>query len=174
MREIRQWHETKVESLTASAGEKLGKARFAVYGRTIYPEATFTLRLAFGTVKGYPMNGTLAPPKTTFFGLYDRARSFALKPPFNLPERYDQKRDQVALATPFNFVSSADIIGGNSGSPVINRAGAIVGLIFDGNIESLVGNYIFFYEETNRAIAVHTAGMTEALREVVWSRRPGG
>ena len=165
VREIRKWHETKVESLTASAGEKLGKARFAVYGRSIYPEATFTLRLAFGTVKGYPMNGTLAPPKTTFFGLYDRARSFALKPPFNLPERYDQKRDQLALATPFNFVSSADIIGGNSGSPVINRAGAIVGLIFDGNIESLVGNYIY-YEETNRAIAVHTAGMTEALKKL--------
>jgi Peptidase S46 len=165
VREIRKWHETKVESLTTSAGEKLGKARFAVYGRSIYPEATFTLRLTFGTVKGYPMNGTMAPPKTTFFGLYDRAGSFGLKPPFNLPDRYGEKRDKLDLSTSFNFVSTADIIGGNSGSPVINRAGEIVGLIFDGNIESLVGNYIY-YEETNRAIAVHTAGMTEVLKKL--------
>ncbi len=165
VREIRKWHETQVESLTTSAGEKLGKARFAVYGRSIYPEATFTLRLAFGTVKGYPMNGTMAPPKTTFFGLYDRARSFDLKPPFELPERYGKKRERLDLSTAFNFVSTADIIGGNSGSPVINRAGEVVGLIFDGNMESLVGNYIY-YEETNRAIAVDTAGMTEALRKL--------
>jgi hypothetical protein len=165
VREIRKWHETQVESLTTSAGEKLGKARFAVYGRSIYPEATFTLRLAFGTVKGYPMNGTVAPPKTTLFGLYDRARSFDLKPPFELPERYGKKREQLDLSTSFNFISTADIIGGNSGSPVINRAGEVVGLIFDGNMESLVGNYIY-YEETNRAIAVDTAAMTEALRKL--------
>jgi hypothetical protein len=116
-------------------------------------------------VKGYPMNGTKAPPHTTFYGLYDRAYSFDMKAPFQLPQRYMEDKNKLDLSTPLDFVNTCDIIGGNSGSPVINREGELVGLIFDGNIESLVADYIYS-EESNRAVAVHTAGMTEALRKV--------
>ncbi|HEX4135349.1 MAG TPA: S46 family peptidase [Bryobacteraceae bacterium] len=164
-REMIKWMQDNVESVEQRAGEQLGKARFAVYGKTTYPDATFTLRLSYGQVKGYPMNGTKAPPKTTFYGLYDRAYSFDLKPPFNLPARYAEGKDKLNLATPLDFVTTNDIIGGNSGSPVINRKAEIVGLIFDGNIESTVGDFVY-NGETNRAIAVHTAGMTEALKKL--------
>jgi hypothetical protein len=157
--------EAGVESIEAAAGEKLGRARFAAYGRSTYPDATFTLRLAFGTVRGYPMNGTIAPPMTTFYGLYDRATSFNFKAPFDLTKRWRDRRARLTLGTPLNFVSDADIIGGNSGSPVINRAGELVGLIFDGNIESLIGN-VAFNGAVNRAVAVHSAGMIEALRKI--------
>ncbi len=165
VREMRKWEEDNLQSVQVSAGEKLGKARFALYGKTAYPDATFTLRLAFGTVKGYPMNGTQAPPRTTFYGLYDRAYSFDLKPPYDLPERFLRLKDRLELTTPLNFVSTCDIIGGNSGSPVINTRGELVGLIFDGNIESLVGNYVY-YEETNRAVSVHAGAIIEALRKL--------
>ncbi len=164
-REIRKWFEDNVESVLTSAGEKIGQARFAAYGKSVYPDATFTLRLSYGTVKGYPMNGTEAPPKTTLFGLFDRSYGFDGKPPFNLPARYNQRRDKLNLSTPLNFVNTCDIIGGNSGSPVLNKNGEIVGLIFDGNIESLVGNYVY-NEENNRAVAVHTAAIIEALRKL--------
>jgi hypothetical protein len=164
-REFIKWREDNVESVLTEAGQKIGKARFAAYGKSTYPDATFTLRLSYGTVKGYPMNGTIAPPETTFFGLYDRATSFGFKPPFNLPERYIARRDHLDLSTPLDFVNTCDIIGGNSGSPVINRDGELVGLIFDGNIESLVGDYIYDIE-TNRAVAVHPGAMMEALRKL--------
>ena len=111
------------------------------------------------------MNGTIAPPLTTIYGLYDRAESFGLKMPFELPERYLQHKDKLDLTTPVNFVSTCDIIGGNSGSPVINRQGELVGLIFDGNIESLVGDYVY-NDEANRAVAVHPGFMSEALRKI--------
>jgi Peptidase S46 len=162
-RERITWNEDNVESVEKRAGEQLGKARFLVYGKSTYPDGTFTLRLSYGQVKGYPMNGTKAPPKTTFYGLYDRANSFGLKGPFFLPSRYSDGRSKLDLATPLNFVTTNDITGGNSGSPVVNRNGEIVGLIFDGNIESLVGDFVYD-GEANRAVAVHTAAITEALK----------
>ena len=164
-RELQKWFEDNVQSVETTAGEKIGKARFAIYGKSTYPDATFTLRLSYGTVKGYPMNGTEAPPVTTFYGLYDRSGSFGGKPPFDLPERYSARRDKLDLSTRLNFVSTCDIIGGNSGSPVVNRKGEIVGLIFDGNIESLVSDFV--YDDTkSRAVAVHTASMILALRQL--------
>ncbi len=160
-----KWFEDNVQSVEQRGGEQLGKARFAVYGKSTYPDATFTLRLSYGQVKGYPMNGTVAPPKTTMYGLYDRAASFNYEGPWFLSARYLEGRNKLDLATPLDFVTTNDIIGGNSGSPVIDKEGQIVGLIFDGNIESLVGDFV--YEgETNRAVAVHTAAMTEALRKL--------
>jgi hypothetical protein len=152
-------------SVLTKEGEKLGKARFLVYGKDAYPDATFTLRLSYGTVTGYPYNGTVAPPFTTFYGLYDRAASFSDKPPFNLTPKEESGQNKLDLATPLDFVSTGDIIGGNSGSPVVNRDGELVGLIFDGNIESLAGDFV--YDGTkNRAVAVHSAGMIEGLRKL--------
>jgi hypothetical protein len=164
-REVIKWHEDNVQSVEMKAGEKIGKARFAAYGKSLYSDATFTLRLAFGAVKGYPMNGTIAPVRTTLYGLYDRAYGFDLKPPFDLPRRFLERRSSLDLSTPVDFVSTCDIIGGNSGSPVINKRGELVGLIFDGNIEGLVGDYVY-NEENNRAVAVHSAAMIEVLRKV--------
>jgi S1-C subfamily serine protease len=157
--------EERVTGVEAPSLEKIGRARFTVYGRSVYPDATFTLRLSYGQVKGYPMNGTIAPPKTTLFGLYDRSAAFDNKDPFELPRRYVDRRASLDLSTPMNFVSTNDIIGGNSGSPVVNRNGELVGLIFDGNIESLVGRFVYS-EESNRSVAVHSAVIIEALRKL--------
>jgi len=157
--------EDNVESVETPAGEKIGQARFAVYGKSLYPDATFTLRLGYGAVKGYPMNGTEAPPITTFYGLYDRAYSFGLKFPFNLPSRYLERRSRLDLSGPVDFVNTCDIIGGNSGSPVINKEGELVGLIFDGNIESLVGDFVY-YGVNNRAVAVHSGAIIQVLRQM--------
>jgi hypothetical protein len=165
------WRETNrrlrdtISSVLTPAGEKLGKARFLVYGKNAYPDATFTLRLSYGTVDGYPYNGTVAPPFTTFYGLYDRAASFSNKPPFDLTAKQAAGRDKLDLSTPLDFVSTGDIIGGNSGSPVVNRNNELVGLIFDGNIESLAGDFVYEGGK-NRAVAVHSAGMIEGLRKL--------
>ena len=158
-------YEDQVESVETPAGEGIGKARFAAYGKSSYPDATFTLRISFGAVKGYPMNGTQAPPETTLYGLYDRAYSFGLRSPYDLPTRYLERKAGLDLSTPVNFVNTCDIIGGNSGSPVINKRGELVGLIFDGNIEGLVGDYVY-NEENNRAVAVHSRVMIELLRKL--------
>ncbi len=164
-REMIKWQEDNVESVVTSASEKLGRARFLAYGKSTYPDATFTLRLSYGKVAGYPMNGTKAPPETTFYGLYDRATSFNYAGDFALPSRWKENRDKLNLSTPLDFVSTNDIIGGNSGSPVFNKEAELVGLVFDGNIESLVGDFI--YDETaNRAVSVHSDAIVEALRKL--------
>lgn len=169
LRQDETWYRENVESVLTAAGEKIAKARFAIYGKSVYPDATFTPRLAFGTVIGYPMNGTLAPYQTTLYGLYNRSLGFDRKGDFVLPDRFWARRERLDLATPVNFVSTADIIGGNSGSPVVSREGRTVGLVFDGNIESLVGR--FAYDDTRaRAVAVHPAYIIEALRELYDAR----
>ncbi len=165
VQEARQWNEKNVTAVISSADEAIGKARFAVYGKRTYPDATFTLRLSPGVVRGYPMNGTLAPPKTTLYGLYDRSISFKGTRGFELPKRFVEGESKLKLSTPLNFVSTCDIIGGNSGSPVINRNGEFVGLVFDGNIESLPGRFLYS-EEKNRAVSVHPAAIIECLRKL--------
>jgi len=152
--------------------ESLGRALFEVYGTSIPPDATFSLRIADGVVKGYEYNGTEAPVNTTFYGLYDRYYSFGKKYPFSLPERWQNPPKDFRLETPMVFVATNDIIGGNSGSPVINEKAEIVGLAFDGNIESLPGQFIFT-TEANRTVAVHSAGMMEALKHIYRAERLG-
>ncbi len=151
---------TKLTPLRA----RLGRLLFDIYGTSIPPDATFSLRISDGVVKGYEYNGTMAPYKTTFFGLYDRYYSFNGEYPWNLPDRWLNPPMEL-LKTPFDFVSTNDIIGGNSGSPMINQKAEAVGLIFDGNMESLPGAFIF--EPTkNRTVSVHAGGMVAALRYV--------
>jgi len=165
LRERQEKSRKETESLLTPASEKIANARFAVYGKNMYPDATFTLRLSYGAVKGYPMNGTKAPYKTTLYGLYDRALGFDQQGAWALPPRFWDRQKELDLSTPANFVCTADIIGGNSGSPVINRNAELVGLVFDGNIESLVGDSV--YDETaNRCVAVHSAFIIEGLRKL--------
>jgi len=162
MRKDRKWRKENISSKLNFASEKIAKARFEIYGKNIYPDATFSLRLSYGTVKGYEMNGTIAPCFTTLYGLYDRAISFKGDEGYFIPEKFWQRENKLDLSTPVNFVSTCDIIGGNSGSPVVNRNGEIVGLIFDGNIESLTGRFVYDIEKS-RAVAVHIGYITEAL-----------
>lgn len=142
---------------------------FEIYGTSIPPDATFSLRIADGIVKGYDYNGTHAPYKTTFFGLYDRYYSFDKNYPWDLPEKWKNPPVEL-LDEPMNFVSTNDIIGGNSGSPMINKNKEVVGLIFDGNMESLPGNYIYM-PEANRTVSVHAGGILAALKYIYRSER---
>ena len=137
---------------------------FKVYGNALPPDATFTLRISDGIVKGYEYNGTVAPIKTTYYGLYERYQSNDGKFPWSLPERWLNPSMDL-LKSPMNFVCTADIIGGNSGSPIINVKKEVVGLVFDGNIESLPGKFIFD-EKDNRTVAVHAGGIVAALRYI--------
>ncbi len=164
-RSLRKTYEDQVEEPMRQAYAKLANARFVIYGTDVYPDATFTLRLAFGLVKGYTEQGKQIPPWTTFAGLYQRAQEHDNQPPFELPQRWIKQKGQLNSKTPFNFVSTADIIGGNSGSPVVNRNGEFVGIIFDGNIQSLVLDFIYTEKEA-RAVSVHSASILEALRKV--------
>ncbi len=152
------------------AHAEIARAVFAADGESVYPDATFTLRLAYGTVKGYEQDGREVAPITTYAGLFARAAAMKDAPPFDLPPRWQRlrgelERDADFLATPFNFASTADIIGGNSGSPVVNPQGQIVGLIFDGNIQSLVLD-LAYDDVRARAVSVDAAGMLAALRKV--------
>ena len=167
IRELREWNEKTIQNVETANGTKIAQARFAVYGKTMPPDANSTLRIEYGKVLGYDEDTTLVPYKTTFFGLYDRAFSFGEKSPFELAPSLKARKDKIDLTTPLNFVYSADTIGGNSGSPVINRAGEIVGLNFDSNNQKLSNRYWYIEEnEGSRAVGVHTAGILEALRKV--------
>jgi hypothetical protein len=164
-RELRKRFESEVTSVERTNYAKIARARFDTEGTKLYPDATFTLRLSYGAVKGYMENGKRVTPFTTLGGLYDRAAKFKFEFPYNLPPRWMQKKSAVNPSTPFNFVTTDDIIGGNSGSPTINKNAELIGLIFDGNIQSLVGDYIYD-ESVNRAISVDVRAMQEVLRKV--------
>ena len=168
-RNIQKQYNKVNEKLQASV-QVLGKALYEIYGTQIPPDATFTLRIADGTVKTYEYNGTIAPPITTFYGMYDRYYSFGKHAPWKLPERWVHPPVSFNMNTPINFISTNDIIGGNSGSPVINKDLQVVGLIFDGNIESLPGNVIYD-DMKNRSVSVHTSGILEGLKQIYKTER---
>jgi len=157
-----------LQSVISEHLTRIAKARFAVYGTSTYPDATFTLRLSYGAVETYPLSGTLAQPFTTFAGLYDRAAAWGPKAEegsWELPQRWVERRDKLNLFTPYNFISTNDIIGGNSGSPVVDKRGELVGLAFDGNIESNAGRY-YFDARVNRCLSVDARAIVEALDKV--------
>jgi hypothetical protein len=168
-RAVRKIMEDQLEEPKEEAYDQIAQAKVAIEGTSTYPDATFSLRLAFGQVKGYEeeVNGVMKhiPFQTTFAGLYVRAKEHDNKEPFDLPQRWIDGKDKLNLKTPFNFVCTADIIGGNSGSPVVNRKGEVVGLIFDGNIQSLVWDFMYTDKQA-RAVAVCTPAITEALRAI--------
>ncbi len=159
----RDWDELQVRERVH--GTRIGQALFAAYGTKVSPDATFTLRFSDGVVKGYSYNGTVAPWKTSMFGLFARNAEFDGTDPFDLPKVFLDHRDQIDMRTALNFVSTNDIIGGNSGSPVINTRREVVGLIFDGNIEQLPNRFLFD-DKVERSVSVHTQAIIEVLRKV--------
>jgi len=163
-RNARKLHDAQ-EEIKKQAYSEIANARFAIEGTSSYPDATFTLRLSYGTVRAYEQDGKHIPAFTDFSGLYQRSAEHNNKPPFDLPQRWIDKKSKLDSSTHFNFVSDADIIGGNSGSPVVNKDNEFVGIIFDGNIQSLVLDCIFTDKQA-RAVSVDSAAITEALRKV--------
>jgi hypothetical protein len=158
----------KVSELTESEdtyNEKLGRALFEVYGTSIPPDATFTIRISDGVVKNFPYNGTTAPEYTTFYGMYDRYYSFNKEFPWSLPGRWENPPEDFDLSTKFNFITTNDLTGGSSGSAMINRDAEVVGISFDGNIQGLPGNFIY-RTEIIRAVGVHSSGIMEVLEKI--------
>lgn len=164
-RALRKAYEDEVEAREREGYAHIAELKFEQEGDSVYPDATFTLRLSFGAVKGWVEDGREVPAFTTLAGLYQRHAERKGLPPFDLPARWVERKRRLDLGTPFNFVCTADIIGGNSGSPVVNTKGEVIGLIFDGNIHSLVGNFVFD-ERLNRAVAVDSRAIVEALRRM--------
>jgi hypothetical protein len=165
-RAIRKRYEDEVEAPIAAAAERIAAARFKAYGTNVYPDATFTLRLNYGTVQGWVENGVAVEPFTHLGRAFERATGSS---PFKIPASWMKVKDQLDMRTPFCISTSSDIVGGNSGSPLIDAGGNIVGLMFDGNIHSIAGHY-WFDPADNRAIAVHPAIIREALDKVYGAR----
>ena len=161
-RAIREQYEERVEGPTDRALERIAAARFAIYGTDVYPDATFTLRLSYGAIDGWTVNQQSVPPFTYFEGLYQRATDYE---PFNLVPRWAEAQDVLDPDTIYNISSNNDIVGGNSGSPLLNADGAVIGAVFDGNILSLGGTFAFD-PEVNRAVTVSTMAITEGLEKV--------
>jgi len=161
-RELRKWHEDNVEAVVEAAHEQIARARFETLGTSVYPDATFTLRLNFGSVQGWTETGTPVEPFTRLDRLFERETG---QRPFRVPASWQTAKASLDLSTPFNLSTNSDIVGGNSGSPLIAADGRIVGLLFDGNIHSISGAY-WFDTEKNRAVAVHPAIIREALTKV--------
>jgi len=164
-RAIRKRYEDQVESVERQEGAKLARAQFSESGYNAPPDATFTLRLSYGAVRGYTENGNKIPFVTQMGGAFQHAAEHDNKDPFQLPESWVKDKSKLKLKTPLNFVSTADIIGGNSGSPTVNKKGEVVGIIFDGNIQSLSWNFAYD-DAVGRAVSVDSRGIQEALRKV--------
>jgi hypothetical protein len=164
-REVRAAYENQVDEPLRQAYARIANATFAASGGETYPDATFTLRLSFGTVKGYEENGKQIPSSTNYAGAYEHASEHKNLPPFDLPKRWWTRKPEVKLQTPLNFVSTIDIIGGNSGSPIVNRDGEFVGIVFDGNLQSLPWDYQFD-DRQGRGLSVDSHGIIEALRAI--------
>lgn len=169
-RAARKRYEDEVIGVERAAYAKIAQARFATEGAAAYPDGTSTLRLSFGAVKGYQEHGKAVAPFTTIAGLYERSTAHGGQPPYALAPRWIERKAALGLQTPYNYVTTNDIVGGNSGSPVVNRRGELVGLAFDGNIDSLVG-YFIYDESDNRMIAVDVRAILEALRKVYGATR---
>jgi hypothetical protein len=164
-RGLRARYEDQVDAVETRNGTRIAQAMFKLEGTSIPPDATGTLRLSFGSVKGYVENGKKIPFQTTFAGLYDKSAKAGNKDPYELPARFVTKKSAINLGTPVNFVSTADSIGGNSGSPLVNRKGEFVGVLFDGNIQSLPTRFV--YDDTiSRSVMVHGQGIIEALLKI--------
>jgi hypothetical protein len=166
-RAVRRMYEDEIESVVKKGSEAIAKARLAVEGTAGYPDATFTLRLSYGTVKGWTEGKKVIAPFTTFAGAFERDTG---REPYALPRSWLDAKPRLDLKVPFNFAATTDIIGGNSGSPVVDRDGRLVGLVFDGNIWSLGGNYDFD-EKVNRTVAVDTAAIIQALDKIYGATR---
>ena len=162
---LHQRDEDEVQSVLRRSGGDIGKALFAKDGFSVPPDATFTLRLSYGAVEGYKLNGKNVPWFTTMGGAYEHAAQHGSKPPYQLPESWMKYKGAINLKTPFNTVSTPDIIGGNSGSPVINKNGEVVGIIFDGNIESLPWNFEYT-DKVGRSVEVDSRAISESLRNI--------
>lgn len=169
-RAVRKRYEDEVASIERDAYAQIAQAVFAVQGTSAYPDATSTLRLSFGAVKGYQEDGRSVPPYTDLAGLYGRSAKFGNASPYRVTDSWASKKSALKLDTPFNFVSTLDIVGGNSGSPVVDRQGEVVGVVFDGNIQSLPG-YFIYDAGVNRAVAVDSRAILEVLKAVYGADR---
>jgi hypothetical protein len=168
-REVRKNYEANIDAVERRDGATIARAQFAQQGFTEPPDATFTIRLSYGAVRGYLEGGLNVPYFTTIAGAFEHAKQHESNPPYQLPDSWMKAKSKLKLSTPLNFVSTADIIGGNSGSPTVNKAGELVGIIFDGNIQSLVWN--FAYTDTQaRAVSVDARGIQAALTDVYNAR----
>jgi hypothetical protein len=164
-RELRKQWDDKVEAVLRLNSTKLAKARFAVLGTSSYPDATFTLRLSYGTIKGYEEKHHFIEPYTNMGGAFEHAAANGNKGDFELPKTWDSVKSKLDLKTPLNFVHTSDIIGGNSGSPTVDRKGEVVGIIFDGNIESLPWDFAYD-DKVGRAVSVDSRAILEAMRKI--------